>query len=54
MALSEWDTDEAAWPAVRDWAMLSEWFQFEFVDLVWDLVDEPLTSDPEAPEHQMD
>ena len=54
VALSEWDSDETAWPAVRDWATLGEWFQVEFVELVWDLVDEPLTSDPEAPEHQMD
>ena len=54
VALSEWDADEAVWPAVRDWAALDEWFQVEFVELVWDLVDEPLTSDPEAPEHQMD
>ena len=54
IALNEWDGDESTWPTVRDWVTLNEWFQVEFVDLVWDLVDEPLTSDPEAPEHLMD
>jgi hypothetical protein len=53
LALNEWDADESGWPAERDWTALSEWFQVEFVDLVWDLVDEPLTSDPEDPEHQL-
>ena len=53
LALNEWDADESEWPTVRDWPALSDWFQVEFVDLVWDLVDEPLTSDPDAPEHQL-
>jgi hypothetical protein len=53
-ACNEWYTTESLWPARRDWAAFQEWFGIEFIELVWDLVDEPLTSDPEAPEHQLD
>jgi hypothetical protein len=53
LALEEWDVDEAEWPEDRGWVALSEWFEIEFVEIVWDLVDEPLTSNPEAPEHQL-
>jgi len=52
--LNEWYTDESMWPKARNWITFQEWFRIEFIDLVWDLVDEPLTSDPEAPEHQLD
>lgn len=27
-----------------------EWFELELIDLIWDLVDEPLSSDPPFPE----
>ena len=51
VVLNEWYTDRSVWPTRRDWDALQEWFQVEFTELVWDLVDESLSSDPDAPEH---
>lgn len=53
LTLNEWYTDESMWPSDRSWESFQDWFHIEFVDLVWDLVAETLTSDPEAPEHQL-
>jgi hypothetical protein len=45
--LNDWITEPGDWPADRGWTTFEEWFEFEYVDLAWDLVDEPLSS--EAP-----
>jgi hypothetical protein len=49
VALESWYTDPDLWPDRRDFAALREWFEVELVDVVWDVVDAPLTSDPEVP-----
>lgn len=49
MELNGWYTDESLWPADRSWSAFRGWCDLEFVDLAWDLVDAPLSSD--APRH---
>ena len=44
--VNEWYTDPQLWPARRDWKALKEWFELEYVEIAWDLVDAPLSSDP--------
>ncbi|MDT8369500.1 MAG: hypothetical protein RQ745_09860 [Longimicrobiales bacterium] len=44
--LDEWYSDSSMWPARRDWKTFKEWCEVEYVDLAWDLVDAPLSSDP--------
>ena len=44
--LNDWVMDPEHWPADRGWDAFEEWFELEFVELAWDLVDEPLSSDP--------
>jgi hypothetical protein len=46
MELSGWHPDPSAWPEDRDWEMFRGWFDVELIDTAWDLVDEPLSSDP--------
>ncbi|MEX2468000.1 MAG: hypothetical protein WD995_13905 [Gemmatimonadota bacterium] len=46
--LNDWITEPDSWPADRGWTAFEEWFEFEYVDLAWDLVDEPLSSEPPA------
>lgn len=46
--LNDWVMDPEHWPEDRGWEAFGEWFDLEYVDLAWDLVDEPLLS--EAPE----
>jgi hypothetical protein len=46
MELNGWQEDPSTWPAERGWAVFQEWFDVELIDTAWDLVDEPLTSDP--------
>jgi hypothetical protein len=53
LALTDWSADEASWPTDRSGYALEEWFEIEFIDIVWDLVEERLTSDPDDPEHQV-
>jgi hypothetical protein len=48
VALGSWYGDRGLWPRRRDWATLQEWFDLEIVDVVWDVVDAPLTSDLDA------
>ena len=50
IALDSWFTDPSLWPEPRDWETFNRWFNVELVDMAWDLVDEPLTS--EAPQVQ--
>jgi hypothetical protein len=44
--LNEWYTDPGLWPTQRDWKALNEWFELEYVEIAWDFVDAPLSSDP--------
>jgi hypothetical protein len=46
--LNDWITEPESWPEDRGWSAFEEWFEFEYVDLAWDLVDEPLSSEPPA------
>ncbi len=46
--LNDWVTEQESWPTDRGWSAFEEWFEFEYVDLAWDLVDEPLSSEPPA------
>jgi hypothetical protein len=46
LELAGWQEDTALWPADRGWSVFQEWFDVELIDTAWDLVDEPLTSDP--------
>lgn len=47
IALESWIMDRDAWPAERSWELFQKWFDVEVVDGLWDLVDDPLTSDYE-------
>lgn len=49
---SEWYTDPSLWPAERDWETFKGCFDVEFIDIAWDLVDAPLSSDPPVAEHE--
>ncbi|MDZ7781302.1 MAG: VacJ [Gemmatimonadota bacterium] len=44
--LNDWVMDSAHWPEDRSWSTFEQWFEIEYIDLAWDLVDEPLSSDP--------
>lgn len=46
MQLADWHTDPATWPENRGWDTFAEWFEMEFIEIAWDLVDEPLSSEP--------
>jgi hypothetical protein len=46
--LNDWVTEQESWPTDRSWSAFEKWFEFEYVDLAWDLVDEPLSSEPPA------
>jgi hypothetical protein len=51
--LNDWVMDPEHWPEDRGWETFGEWFDLEYVDLAWDLVDEPLSSEaPEAEGHE--
>jgi len=44
--LEEWHLDRDAWPEDRSWDVFREWFELQYIEMGWDLVDEPLSSDP--------
>lgn len=44
--LNDWVMDPEYWPQDRGWDAFEEWFDLEYVEVAWDLVDEPLSSDP--------
>lgn len=44
--LRDWYMDPDMWPTGRDWETFNEWFEVEFTDITWDLVDAPLSSNP--------
>jgi hypothetical protein len=46
--LHEWYADESLWPPRRGWNLLRQWFELEYIELAWDLVDDELRSDPPA------
>jgi hypothetical protein len=45
LELIDWYTDEQLWPQDRSWKVFQEWFEIEFIYVVWDLVDETLSSE---------
>jgi hypothetical protein len=45
-ALWSWSPDRKTWPEDRSWTTFNEWFEFEFLDAPWDVVAEPLHSNP--------
>jgi hypothetical protein len=46
LKLQDWYIDETVWPADRSWPVFTAWFEVEFVDVTWDLVDDVLSSEP--------
>ena len=44
--LHDWSVDPGEWPEGRGWDAFQKWFAFEHIQMAWDLVDEPLSSDP--------
>ena len=46
LMLNDWYTDPELWPEDRGWGAFQLWFEAEHIDLAWDLVAEPLSSDP--------
>lgn len=47
--LDGWSTDRESWPAQRSWELFQEWFELELIEIAWDLVDAPLSSEPPEP-----
>lgn len=45
LELGDWFVDEETWPSDRSWDVFREWFEIEHIDTIWDLIDEPLSSD---------
>jgi hypothetical protein len=43
--LDSWYTDPEMWPSQRDWDTFTRWFEIELIEVAWDLVDAPLSSD---------
>ena len=43
---NEWYTDPALWPTFEGWKKFGEWFDVEYIEMAWDLIDAPLSSDP--------
>ena len=50
--LSEWIVVPEMWPEDRGWGAFQRWFALERIETTWDLVDEPLSSDPPLPERE--
>ena len=46
IALDSWYTEPALWPKNRDWKEFNRWFNMELIDVAWDLVNQPLSSEP--------
>jgi hypothetical protein len=49
MMVSAWARPPELWPEDRSWEAFQSWFEFERIETTWDLVDEPLSSDPPPP-----
>jgi hypothetical protein len=45
-ALWSWSPERTRWPEDRSWEMFGEWFEIEILDAPWDVVAEPLHSNP--------
>jgi len=50
LMLSDWIITPELWPEDRGWREFQRWFSFERIETAWDLVDEPLSSDPPPPD----
>ncbi len=48
--LNDWLMDPDQWPEDRGWAEFEKWFSHERIEVAWDLVDEPLSSEPPTEE----
>lgn len=46
IALDSWYTDPELWPQNRDWKTFNRWFDVELIKVAWDLVNQPLSSEP--------
>lgn len=53
MMLNEWILIPELWPEERGWEAFQRWFSFEHIEMAWDLVDGPLSSDPPPPPEPM-
>jgi hypothetical protein len=49
LMLADWYEAPDTWPENREWSVFRDWFRIEHIDTAWDLVDEPLSSDPPQP-----
>ena len=45
-ALWAWAHERNRWPEDRSWDLFNEWFEVEMLDAPWDVVAEPLHSNP--------
>lgn len=45
-ALWSWSPERSRWPEDRSWDRFVEWFDIELLDAPWDIVAEPLHSNP--------
>jgi hypothetical protein len=50
LLLADWILDPNFWPEDRSWKNFQRWFSFERIEIAWDLVDAPLSSDPPLPD----
>ena len=46
LMLNDWVVVPEMWPEDRSWEVFERWFTYERIEMAWDLVDEPLSSDP--------
>ena len=49
LLLSDWILTEDMWPEDLSWEAFQRMFSFERIEIAWDLVDGPLSSDPPEP-----
>jgi hypothetical protein len=52
LMLRDWVIVPEMWPEDRGWEAFQRWFSYERIETAWDLVDEPLSSDPPPPKPQ--
>ena len=50
LLLTDWILLPELWPEDRGWEAFQRWFSFERIEIAWDLVDAPLSSDPPLPD----
>jgi len=51
LELQAWHLVPEDWPEDRSWSVFQQWFDLEFIEMAWDLVDAPLSSEaPPSPD----